>query len=295
MRTGPVLAIRQGRAAAAGHGATAVAVALSAALHGALAAGVFLWPAGPVPRAVGDAVVVELVAAVPGSDTASAAAPDDGPAADAAVPLGVQSGPDDDPPPPEDTEATEPFPAAEGAAPAEPPMAAMAEPAEPPVPAFQPPLRRPTPPAAHAAAPSPAAPEAPAPSRTATFGSAVTPPADDAGPSAAAGGKGGADDGIAATAAPVGPRFVLGSAGNPLPRYPLAARRRGLEGQVVVRVFVAADGRPASVSVHSGSTHSILDDAAVAALRRWRFEPARRAGVPTAAWVDVPITFRLRD
>jgi len=273
LRTGPALAIRQGPAAGTSHGATALAVALSATLHGALAAGVFLWTAGPAPHAVGDPVVVELVAAIPGSDTASAAVSDDGPAADAAVPLGVPSGPDDEAPPPESAEAAEP-----------PPLIETATSAEPPVPVFRRPPRRPTPPAAR---------QSPPPSRT-TTGSAMSPAADDGGLSVAGGADGESDEDLAA-AMPVGPRFVLGSAGNPLPRYPLAARRRGLEGRVVVRVFVAADGRPASFSVHSGSTHPILDDAAIEALRRWRFEPARRAGVPVAAWVDVPITFRLTD
>jgi len=92
-----------------------------------------------------------------------------------------------------------------------------------------------------------------------------------------------------------GPRFAIGTAENPRPRYPMIARRRGLEGRVVLRVLVDVDGAVRSVEVAQSSTHAVLDDAAAAALRRWRFDPARRAGVPVAAEVEVPIAFRLRD
>jgi protein TonB len=42
----------------------------------------------------------------------------------------------------------------------------------------------------------------------------------------------------------------------------------------------------------SGS--KVLDDAAVAALWRWRFHPALRNGEPVAASVIVPVVFSLR-
>lgn len=97
------------------------------------------------------------------------------------------------------------------------------------------------------------------------------------------------------TGVDIGPRFTVGSPGNPLPRYPLMARRRGLEGRVVLRVRVGPEGSVRAVAVAESSRHAVLDEAAVAALKHWRFEPARRAGIPVAAAVDVPITFRLRD
>ncbi len=92
-----------------------------------------------------------------------------------------------------------------------------------------------------------------------------------------------------------GPSFHLGSAYNPLPRYPSIARRRGWEGRVVLRVEVGADGHPLSVAIASSSSFSALDEAAGRAVRRWRFEPAQRAGLPVVAFVDVPIVFRLQD
>jgi protein TonB len=73
----------------------------------------------------------------------------------------------------------------------------------------------------------------------------------------------------------------------------MAARRLGLEGEVLLRVFVAADGRPTDVVVLRSSGHAILDAAAVETVRnRWRFIPAMRNGVPVDDTVQVPIRFR---
>lgn len=101
---------------------------------------------------------------------------------------------------------------------------------------------------------------------------------------------GGSSDGLF-----VGPGFRLGTAQNPLPRYPSIARRRGIEGRVTLRVQVDAAGRPSRVVIFSSSGHDVLDRAAVMALHKWRFVPAKRAGVTVAGQVDVPVSFRLRD
>ncbi len=91
------------------------------------------------------------------------------------------------------------------------------------------------------------------------------------------------------------PRYAPGSSPNPLPDYPRQARREGWEGRVVLSVAVAVHGHATSVAVRQTSGYAILDEAALAAVRRWRFEPARRGGVPVTASVDVPIRFRLDD
>ena len=80
---------------------------------------------------------------------------------------------------------------------------------------------------------------------------------------------------------------------NPPPAYPLLARRNGEQGTVTLKVLVARDGTPASVSVErtSGSAH--LDRAALDTVRTWRFVPAREGSEPVEAWVLVPIVFRL--
>jgi protein TonB len=83
--------------------------------------------------------------------------------------------------------------------------------------------------------------------------------------------------------------------GNAPPVYPEPARRRGWEGRVVLRVLVDVTGLPTDVAVGTSSGYRMLDDAAIAAVRRWRFEPARFAGVPVIASVNVPVTFRLTE
>ncbi|MCL4800326.1 MAG: energy transducer TonB, partial [Burkholderiales bacterium] len=81
----------------------------------------------------------------------------------------------------------------------------------------------------------------------------------------------------------------------PAPRYPLAARRDGIEGRVTVRVLVSAQGTPARVEIAQSSGSEILDRAAVQAVSAWRFAPARRGSQPVDAWVLVPVEFHLRS
>ena len=89
------------------------------------------------------------------------------------------------------------------------------------------------------------------------------------------------------------PGFAVGSGANPLPDYPYRARRAGHEGRVVLRVAVDAAGMPTAVTVARSSGHDSLDDAALEAVRHWRFTPATAAGLAVAGTVEVPITFRL--
>ena len=88
---------------------------------------------------------------------------------------------------------------------------------------------------------------------------------------------------------------VAAAPGNPLPDYPFVARRKGLEGKVVLRVAVLPSGAPASVTVETSSKHGILDRAALKTVERWRFIPATRFGQPVEAVVRVPVTFKLEE
>ena len=56
-------------------------------------------------------------------------------------------------------------------------------------------------------------------------------------------------------------------------QYPLAARRRGLSGRVELEVLVEPSGRIGAVRVISSSSHAVLDDAALQAVRRLPPEP----------------------
>ena len=94
------------------------------------------------------------------------------------------------------------------------------------------------------------------------------------------------------------PLFVaprLNGATNQKPRYPLAARRRGHEGKVLLVIEVDKDGSVRAVDVKESSGSSLLDRAAARAVQRWRFQPARLGAQAIVALVDVPVLFRLSD
>ena len=79
-----------------------------------------------------------------------------------------------------------------------------------------------------------------------------------------------------------------------LPEYPPIARMRGIEGQVLLEAIVSADGHiePDITVVRSVP---LLDTAAIDALRKWLFRPARDAeGIPLRVTLRVPVRFVLR-
>jgi len=80
-----------------------------------------------------------------------------------------------------------------------------------------------------------------------------------------------------------------------LPGYPSSARKAGREGVVTVRVLVGTDGKPLSVTVRVTSGHEDFDTAAVTAVKKWLFSPARRGKEPVASFHDVRIRFRLDE
>jgi TonB family protein len=55
------------------------------------------------------------------------------------------------------------------------------------------------------------------------------------------------------------------------PAYPEAARQRGIQGAVVLDVRIGRDGAVQDVKVVSGQ--QVLADAAIAAVKQWRFKP----------------------
>jgi len=103
------------------------------------------------------------------------------------------------------------------------------------------------------------------------------------------------EKGLAKASAPSVPTLVPAQArpDNPAPPYPSDARRRGLQGSVLLRVTVSTEGRPAQIALIESSGWAILDDAALEAVQAWRFEPARRQGQPVEATVEVPVVFQI--
>ena len=98
----------------------------------------------------------------------------------------------------------------------------------------------------------------------------------------------------AAPAALTAARFDAAYLNNPAPAYPMLSRRLREEGEVMLRVLVAADGQPKRIEVRTGSGSERLDRAAEDAVARWRFVPARRGDTAVEAWVLVPIVFKLK-
>ena len=88
-------------------------------------------------------------------------------------------------------------------------------------------------------------------------------------------------------------RFDASYLNNPKPRYPLAARRMGQQGTVVLRVEVSAAGSVLGLQVSESSGFERLDRVALAAVSSWRFVAARRGAVAVASSIQVPIVFRL--
>ena len=79
------------------------------------------------------------------------------------------------------------------------------------------------------------------------------------------------------------------------PRYPESARRRGIEGTVLLKMRITAQGRVEAVQVVRSAGYPELDESAIEAVRRWRFEPARRNGEPVAEdGVLLPVMFQLQ-
>lgn len=91
------------------------------------------------------------------------------------------------------------------------------------------------------------------------------------------------------------PSFGAAYLNNPAPAYPMSARRMGEQGKVLLKVLVSEDGKASTVQVDRSSGHSKLDEAAVEAVKKWSFVPAKRSNKPMSAYVLVPINFSLNS
>ncbi len=78
------------------------------------------------------------------------------------------------------------------------------------------------------------------------------------------------------------------------PEYPQRAKRKKLQGNVVLRAKIDRSGIVQEIHIWRSSGHQLLDKAAKKAMREWRFTPARQGGITTASWVEFPINFSIR-
>jgi len=63
----------------------------------------------------------------------------------------------------------------------------------------------------------------------------------------------------------------------------------------LLKVLVSEEGKATTVQVDRSSGHSKLDEAAVEAVKKWSFVPAKRSNKPMSAYVLVPINFSLNS
>jgi TonB family protein len=79
---------------------------------------------------------------------------------------------------------------------------------------------------------------------------------------------------------------------SPPPDYSERARKASREGTCTLLLIVGADGHPSDIRVLVGLGMG-LDEKAIEAVQRWKFEPAMRAGKPVAAKAAVEVDFHL--
>jgi protein TonB len=78
------------------------------------------------------------------------------------------------------------------------------------------------------------------------------------------------------------------------PQYPLAMRRSGIQGEVLVDFIVTTSGDVANAFAFRSSKHD-FEAAAVTAVSRWKFRPGRKGGRAVNTHMQVPILFTLND
>ncbi len=86
------------------------------------------------------------------------------------------------------------------------------------------------------------------------------------------------------------PRYVE----NPKPIYPREARKKGYEGEVILRVEVLTNGRVGEIEIRRSSGYEILDRSAIETIKRWRFTPAQKGEERVPFRVNIPIKFQLQ-
>lgn len=93
----------------------------------------------------------------------------------------------------------------------------------------------------------------------------------------------------------VGPSASADYLNNPYPKYPKLSLKRKEVGTVWLTLTVTAEGFAKDVRVKETSGYVRLDKAALEAVKRWRFRPARRFGQPVDAEYELPIHFKLKE
>ncbi len=82
---------------------------------------------------------------------------------------------------------------------------------------------------------------------------------------------------------------------NAPPNYPSEAVEKGQEGLVLMAVEIDRTGHPQKVELKQSSGFYLLDRAALKAVKKWKFSPARMGALAVDTQTTVPVRFRLED
>ncbi|MDP2097811.1 MAG: energy transducer TonB [Methylobacter sp.] len=75
--------------------------------------------------------------------------------------------------------------------------------------------------------------------------------------------------------------------------YPASAKKRGVQGFVLLSLLIDVDGSVDKVQVLESSPAGVFDDAAMVGIKSWRFSPAQYQGAPVKVWAKQNIRFSL--
>jgi len=109
----------------------------------------------------------------------------------------------------------------------------------------------------------------------------------------------GGASGISGTREFVFEAYELDQAPQPImrvaPAYPYAARERGIEGAVQVKMLVTTDGTVGQVAILDARPQGMFEEAVQRTLPQWKFSPGKIQGKAVTAWVVTTIRFTLDD
>ena len=75
--------------------------------------------------------------------------------------------------------------------------------------------------------------------------------------------------------------------------YPFNAKRKGVNGHVMIRCLVGIDGKPSKLKIIESVPQGTFDNAGLEAVQKWRFKPGVLGGEPVPTWVRIPFKFSL--
>lgn len=78
-------------------------------------------------------------------------------------------------------------------------------------------------------------------------------------------------------------------------KYPDIAQEAGIEGTVVIQAFVDKSGKVTDTVVLKGIPKTGLNEAAIEAIKKTSFKPAKQRDRAVGVWISIPVVFRLKN